>query len=220
VQELEGEFRGAGWNVIKLMWGSNWDALFARDPKGLLKRRMLEVVDGEYQTYKSKNGAWVREHFFNTPELKALVADWTDDDIWKLNRGGHDMFKVFAAYKKAVETTDQPSLILVMTVKGFGMGESGEAQNTSHQQKKMTLNSLRAFRDRFHIPVADDQLEKLPFIKFEEGSAELTYMRERRMALGGYLPSRRRKAEALEVPALPAASSRRRCPWCVCSIPS
>jgi pyruvate dehydrogenase E1 component len=204
VQELESEFRGAGWNVIKLMWGSNWDALFARDTQGLLKRRMLEVVDGEYQTYKSKNGAWVREHFFNTPELKALVADWTDDDIWKLNRGGHDLFKVFAAYKKAVDSTDQPSVILAMTVKGFGMGESGEAQNTSHQQKKMTLNSLRAFRDRFHIPVADDQLEKMPFIKFEEGSAELTYMRERRMALGGYLPSRRRKAAALEVPALSA----------------
>lgn len=204
VQELEAEFRGAGWNVIKLLWGSNWDALFARDTKGLLKQRMLEVVDGEYQTYKAKNGAWVREHFFNTPELQALVADWSDDDIWKLNRGGHDLFKVFAAYKQAVETKGQPTLILAHTIKGFGMGESGEAQNTSHQQKKMSLASLRAFRDRFHIPVSDDQLETLPFIKFEEGSPELTYMRERRMALGGYLPHRRRTAAKLEVPALPA----------------
>lgn len=204
VQELEAEFRGAGWNVIKLLWGSNWDALFARDSKGLLKRRMLEVVDGEYQTYKAKNGAWVREHFFNTPELQALVADWTDDDIWKLDRGGHDLFKVFAAYKQAVETKGQPTLILAHTIKGFGMGESGEAQNTSHQQKKMSLASLRAFRDRFHIPVSDDQLETLPFIKFEEGSPELTYMRQRRMDLGGYLPHRRRTAARLEVPALPA----------------
>jgi pyruvate dehydrogenase E1 component len=204
VQELEAEFRGAGWNVIKLLWGSNWDALFARDTKGLLKRRMLEVVDGEYQTYKSKNGAWVREHFFNTPELKELVADWTDDDIWKLNRGGHDLLKVFAAYKKAVETKGQPTLILAMTIKGFGMGDSGEAQNTSHQQKKMSLDSLRAFRDRFHIPVTDDQLETMPYIKFEEGSPELNYMRARRMELGGYLPARRRKAEKLEVPSLSA----------------
>ncbi|MBS1209461.1 MAG: pyruvate dehydrogenase component, homodimeric type [Proteobacteria bacterium] len=202
IQELEAEFRGAGWNVIKLLWGSNWDALFSRDTQGLLKKRMLEVVDGEYQTYKSKNGAWVREHFFNTPELKALVADWTDDDIWKLNRGGHDLFKVFAAYKQAVETKGQPTLILAKTIKGFGMGESGEAQNTSHQAKKMSLDSLKAFRDRFHIPVADDQLEKMPFIKFEEGSPELNYMRARRMDLGGYLPSRRRSAAKLDVPAL------------------
>ena len=207
VQELESEFRGAGWNVIKLMWGSNWDPLFSRDSKGLLKKRMLEVVDGEYQTYKSKNGAWVREHFFNTPELKALVADWTDDDIWKLNRGGHDLQKVFAAYKSAVETKGQPTLILAHTVKGFGMGDSGEAQNTSHQQKKMSLDSLRAFRDRFHIPVSDDQLESMPYIKFEEGSPELNYMRVRRQELGGYLPARRRKAAALEVPALSAFDS-------------
>lgn len=204
IQELEAEFRGAGWNVIKLIWGSHWDALFARDKKGLLKKRMLEVVDGEYQTFKSKNGAYVREHFFNSPELKELVADWTDDDIWKLNRGGHDMFKVFAAYKTAVETKGQPTLILAKTIKGFGMGESGEAQNISHQQKKMSLDALRAFRDRFHIPVADDKLEEMPYIKFEEGSPELNYMRARRMDLGGYLPARRRKAESLEVPKLEA----------------
>lgn len=204
IQELEAEFRGAGWNVIKLIWGSHWDALFARDKKGLLKKRMLEVVDGEYQTFKSKNGAYVREHFFNSPELKELVADWTDEDIWKLNRGGHDMFKVFAAYKTAVETKGQPTLILAKTIKGFGMGESGEAQNISHQQKKMSLDALRAFRDRFHIPVADDKLEEMPYIKFEEGSPELNYMRARRMDLGGYLPARRRKAESLEVPKLEA----------------
>ncbi|MBK9218774.1 MAG: pyruvate dehydrogenase (acetyl-transferring), homodimeric type [Uliginosibacterium sp.] len=204
IQELEAEFRGAGWNVIKLIWGSNWDALFARDKQGLLKRRMLEVVDGEYQTYKSKNGAWVREHFFNTPELKALVADWTDEDIWKLNRGGHDIFKIFAAYKQAIEHKGQPTLILAKTIKGFGMGESGEAQNISHQQKKMTLDALRAFRDRFHIPVSDDKLEELPFIKFEEGSPELNYMRQRRMDLGGYLPARRTVADKLAIPELSA----------------
>lgn len=204
IQELEAEFRGAGWNVIKLIWGSHWDALFARDKKGLLKKRMLEVVDGEYQTFKSKNGAYVREHFFNTPELKELVADWTDDDIWKLNRGGHDLFKVFAAYKAAVDTKGQPTLILAKTIKGFGMGESGEAQNISHQQKKMSLDALKSFRDRFHIPVPDDKLEEMPYIKFEEGSPELNYMRARRTALGGYLPARRRKAESLEVPKLEA----------------
>lgn len=204
MQELESEFRGAGWNVIKLVWGSAWDALFARDPEGLLKKRMMEVVDGEYQTYKSKNGAWVREHFFNTPELKALVADWSDDDIWRLNRGGHDIVKIFAAYKQAVEHKGQPTLILAKTIKGFGMGESGEAQNTSHQQKKMSLDALRAFRDRFHIPVPDDKIEELPFIKFEEGSPELNYMRSRRMELGGYLPARRRTADKLAVPELPA----------------
>ena len=207
IQELEAEFRGAGWNVIKLIWGSNWDALFARDTQGLLKRRMMEVVDGEYQTYKSKNGAWVREHFFNTPELKALVADWTDEDIWRLNRGGHDIFKIFAAYKQAVEHQGQPTLILAKTIKGFGMGESGEAQNISHQQKKMSQEALRAFRDRFRIPVADEQLEEMPFIKFEEGSAELAYLRERRAALGGQLPARRRTADKLPIPELSAFES-------------
>ncbi len=204
IQELEAEFRGAGWNVVKLIWGTHWDALFARDTKGILKARMLEVVDGEYQTYKSKNGAYVRENFFNTPELKALVADWTDDDIWRLNRGGHDMFKIFTAYKAAVEHKGQPTLILAKTIKGFGMGESGEAQNTSHQTKKMTSDSLRAFRDRFNIPVADADLDSMPYIKFEEGSPELEYMRARRQELGGYLPARRAKSAALPVPELPA----------------
>jgi pyruvate dehydrogenase E1 component len=204
IQELEAEFRGAGWNVVKLIWGTHWDALFARDTKGILKARMMEVVDGEYQTYKSKNGAYVRENFFNTPELKALVADWTDDDIWRLNRGGHDMFKIFTAYKAAVEHKGQPTLILAKTIKGFGMGESGEAQNTSHQTKKMTSDSLRAFRDRFNIPVADADLDSMPYIKFEEGSPELEYMRTRRQELGGYLPARRAKSAALPVPELSA----------------
>ena len=204
IQELEGEFRGAGWNVIKLIWGTHWDALFARDTQGLMKKRMLELVDGDYQTFKAKNGAYVREHFFNTPELKALVADWTDDDIWRLNRGGHDMFKIYSAYKAATEHKGQPTLILAKTIKGFGMGESGEAQNTSHQQKKMSLDALKHMRDRFNIPVADDQIESMPYIKFEEGSPELEYMRKRRMDLGGYLPQRRAKSYSLEVPPLSA----------------
>ncbi|WP_374511471.1 pyruvate dehydrogenase (acetyl-transferring), homodimeric type [Niveibacterium sp.] len=204
IQELEAEFRGAGWNVIKVIWGTHWDTLLQRDTKGILKKRMLEAVDGEYQTFKSKDGAYVREYFFNTPELKALVADWTDDDIWRLNRGGHDIFKVFSAYKKATEHTGQPTLILAKTIKGFGMGSSGEAQNITHQQKKMTHESLLRFRDRFDIPVADDKVDEMPFVKFEEGSPELTYMRQRRMDLGGYLPSRRVKGDALQMPGLDA----------------
>ncbi|WP_026685984.1 pyruvate dehydrogenase (acetyl-transferring), homodimeric type [Azovibrio restrictus] len=204
IQELEGEFRGAGWNVIKLIWGTHWDALFNRDKKGILKKRMMELCDGEYQTFKAKNGAYVREHFFNTPELKALVEDWTDDDIWQLNRGGHDIFKIFSAYSAAVHHKGQPTLILAKTIKGFGMGQSGEAMNTSHQQKKMDLESIKGFRDRFGLPVPDDQLEKLPYLKFPEDSPEQQYMQARRAALGGYLPQRRRKAEPLAVPALSA----------------
>ena len=138
IQELESDFRGSGWNVIKVIWGRHWDPLFARDKKGILMRRMMEVVDGEYQTIKSKDGAYVREHFFNTPELKELVADYSDDDIWKLNRGGHDPFKVYAAFHAAVNHKDQPTVILAKTIKGYGMGESGEAQNITHQQKKMS----------------------------------------------------------------------------------
>ncbi|GAA5179068.1 pyruvate dehydrogenase (acetyl-transferring), homodimeric type [Niveibacterium umoris] len=204
IQELEAEFRGAGWNVIKVIWGTHWDTLLQRDTKGILKKRMLEAVDGEYQTFKSKDGAYVREYFFNTPELKALVADWTDDDIWRLNRGGHDLFKVFAAYKAATEHKGQPTLILAKTIKGFGMGASGEAQNITHQQKKMTHESLLRFRDRFDIPVADDKVDEMPLVKFEEGSPELSYMRQRRMDLGGYLPSRRTKGDTLQAPGLEA----------------
>jgi pyruvate dehydrogenase E1 component len=202
IQELEAEFRGAGWNVIKLIWGTHWDALLQRDTKGILKKRMMECVDGEYQTFKAKNGAYVREHFFNTPELKELVADWTDDDIWQLNRGGHDLFKIFSAYKTASEHKGQPTLILAKTIKGFGMGQSGEAMNISHQQKKLDIESIKRFRDRFGLPVPDDQLAELPYLKFPEDSAEYKYMRDRRMELGGFLPSRRRKADALPVPAL------------------
>jgi len=202
IQELEADFRGAGWNVIKVVWGTRWDALFARDKKGILMRRMMECVDGEYQTFKSKDGAYVREYFFNTPELKALVADWSDEEIWNLNRGGHDPHKVYAAFRSAVEHKDQPTVILAKTIKGFGMGESGEAQNITHQQKKMSVDSIRHFRDRFAIPVPDDQLEDVPLVTFPEGSAELEYMRSHRMALGGYLPARRRKAQALATPPL------------------
>ncbi len=204
IQELEAEFRGAGWNVIKLIWGTHWDALFARDKTGILKKRMMELCDGEYQTFKAKDGAYVREHFFNTPELRALVADWTDDEVWQLNRGGHDIFKIFAAYNAAVTHKGAPTLILAKTIKGFGMGQAGEAMNISHQQKKMDVDAIRRFRDRFGLPVPDDKLAELPYLKFPEDSAEYKYMRERRMALGGFLPSRRRTAEPLPVPGLDA----------------
>jgi len=204
IQELESDFRGAGWNVIKVIWGRHWDPLFARDKKGILMRRMMEVVDGEYQTIKSKDGAYVREHFFNTPELKELVADYSDADIWKLNRGGHDPFKVYNAYHAAINHKGQPTVILAKTIKGYGMGESGEAQNITHQQKKMSGVSIRSFRDRFGIPVPDEKLDDVPYVAFPEGSPELEYMRARRMELGGYLPARRRKAAPLAVPGLEA----------------
>jgi pyruvate dehydrogenase E1 component len=203
IQELESTFRGAGWNVIKLIWGRHWDVLFERDKKGLLKKRMMELVDGDYQTLKSKNGAYVREKFFNTPELRELVADWTDADVWMLNRGGHDIFKIYSAFKEAVEHKDQPTLILAKTVKGYGMGEAGEAMNISHQQKKLDRAALIGFRDRFKLPIADEDIESLPYLKFAEGSEELEYMRERRAALGGNLPQRRCRAdEPLEIPPL------------------
>ncbi|MCX8567116.1 MAG: pyruvate dehydrogenase E1 component [Glomeribacter sp. 1016415] len=202
IQELESSFRGAGWNVIKVIWGSRWDALFARDKTGVLMRRMKEVVDGEYQTYKSESGAYVREHFFNTPALKALVSDWSDDDIWNLNRGGHDPHKIYAAFAAASQAQGQPTVILAKTIKGYGMGEAGQAMNITHQQKKMPIEALKKFRDQFRLPITDEALEEVPYLKFEEGSKELTYMREQRMALGGYLPARRAKAESLPVPAL------------------
>ena len=202
IQELESEFRGAGWNVIKVIWGRHWDPLLARDKTGALARRMMEAVDGDYQTYKAKDGAYVREHFFNTPELRQLVADYSDGDIWNLNRGGHDPFKVYAAYDAAVHHKGEPTVILAKTIKGYGMGESGEAQNITHQQKKMSVESVRRFRDRFQLPVPDDKLEEIPYLKFEEGSTELEYLRARRAALGGDRPRRRRKAEALVTPRL------------------
>ena len=210
IQELESDFRGAGWNVIKVIWGTHWDALLARDKKGILMKRMMECVDGEYQTFKSKNGAYVREYFFNTPELKALVADLSDDDIWHLNRGGHDPHKIYAAFHAAVNHKGQPTVILAKTIKGYGMGESGEAQNITHQQKKMSHESLARFRDRFEIPVPDDKLDEIPYVTFPDGSPELEYMRARRMELGGYLPAAAaqgatplRSAGALGLRALP-----------------
>ncbi len=207
IQELEAQFRGAGWNVIKVIWGTHWDRLLARDKSGILKKRMMESVDGEYQTFKAKDGAYVREHFFNTPELKALVADWTDTQIWRLNRGGHDIFKIFAAYKAASEHRGQPTLILAKTIKGFGMGQAGEAMNISHQQKKMNTEAVRRFRDRFQLPVPDDQIEALPYLKFEPGSVEQNYLEQGRARLGGYLPQRRRKADPLAVPPLDSFSA-------------
>ena len=205
IQELESDFRGAGWNVIKVIWGSYWDPLLAQDKTGLLQKRMMECVDGDYQTFKSKDGAHVRQHFFGKyPELLKMVSTWSDDDIWRLNRGGHDPHKVYAAYAAAAAHNGQPTVILAKTIKGYGMGEAGEAQNITHQQKKMGTTSVKAFRDRFKLPVKDEDLEKLPYLTFPEGSKELEYMRERRMSLGGYLPSRRRTAEALPVPPLSA----------------
>jgi pyruvate dehydrogenase E1 component len=167
-------------------------------------QRLGEIVDGQYQTMKAKNGAYVRETVFNTPELKALVADWTDDDIWNLNRGGHDPHKVYAAFHSAVNHKNQPTVILAHTVKGHGMGGSGEAMNIAHQAKKMNPDDVRGFRDRFEIPVKDEELDDIPFVKFADGSPELEYMRARRQELGGYLPQRRMKAESLPVPNLDA----------------
>lgn len=205
IQELEGTFRAAGWNVIKVIWGGGWDALLAKDSAGLLRQRMMECVDGDYQTFKSQNGAYVREHFFGKyPELLALVADLSDDDIWALARGGHDPQKVYAAYAQAVAGNGRPSVILAKTVKGFGMGEAGEGQNINHQLKKMSADAVRAFRDRFDLPVSDDQLEDMPYLRPAPGSAEARYFAQRRQAQGGQLPARVTHVDPLPVPALSA----------------
>jgi pyruvate dehydrogenase E1 component len=197
IQELEADFRGTGWNVIKLIWGSYWDPLFARDKDGLLLKLMEETVDGEYQNYKANDGAFVRKHFFGKyPELLEMVSRMTDDDIWRLNRGGHDPHKIYAAYASAVKTEGKPTVILAKTVKGYGMGKIGEGKNTTHQQKKMDIESIRTFRDRFNIPVPDDKLAELPFYKPADDDPIIQYMHERRKALGGYLPQRRPKAGA------------------------
>ena len=204
IQELEGVFRGAGWNVIKVVWGRHWDRLFAKDKDGLLQRRMQEVVDGEYQTYKARDGAYVREHFFGKyPELLEMVADMSDDELWRLNRGGHDPYKVFAAYAEAVKHKGQPTVILAKTVKGYGMGASGEAQNPTHQQKKMDIDSLRKFRDRFNIPLTDAQVESLNFYRPPEDSLEMKYLRERGKVLGT-VPARKPVSEPLQIPGLSA----------------
>ena len=203
VQELEGLFHGAGWNVIKVLWGSGWDRLLAKDKSGHLRKRMEECVDGEYQDFKSKNGAYVRQQFFNKyPETAALVKDMSDDEIWSLRRGGHDPEKVYAAYAAAIKHTGQPTVILAKTVKGYGMGEAGEGQNITHQQKKMGLEALRKFRDRFSIPVSDAKIEEIPFLTL--GDKEKKYLEERRRALGGPLPQRRAKSASLDVPELSA----------------
>ncbi len=204
IQELETVFRGAGWNVIKVIWGSRWDPLLARDDEGHLLARMNEALDGDYQTYKSRNGAYVREHFFGVrPELRAMVADMSDDEIWALNRGGLDQRKVYAAFKAAVEHHGQPTVILAKTIKGYGMGEAGEGQNITHQQKKMNEQALLAFRDRFELPLTDQQVKDISFYKPPEHSPEMEFIRERRAALGGSLPARRRKApDSLPVPEL------------------
>ena len=203
IQELEAVFRGAGWNVIKVVWGGYWDALLDRDKDGLLQKRMEEAVDGEYQAYKAHGGAYTREYFFGKyPELKAMVANMSDEDIWRLNRGGHDPHKVFAAYAAAVAHEGQPTVILAKTVKGYGMGEAGEGQNITHSQKKMGEEALKAFRDRFAIPVSDDDISEVPFYRFAEDSEEMIYMRKQREALGGYMPVRKDMAEPLKIPDL------------------
>ena len=207
IQELEAVFRGAGWNVIKVIWGSNWDPLIAKDTQGLLRRRMEEVLDGEYQAYAAAPGDFVRKNFFGKyPELGELVADMSDEELWRLKRGGHDPQKVYAAYAAAVAHTDQPTVILAKTVKGYGMGEAGEGQNITHQQKKMGEESLAQFRDRFNIPVSEEKLDELPFYKPDEDSAVMRYLHERRKALGGYLPGRCPTPARLPAPELEAFS--------------
>jgi len=203
IQELEGVFRGAGWNVIKVVWGGYWDPLLARDKSGLLLKRMTEVVDGDYQAYKANDGAYVRKHFFGKyPELADMVANMTDEDIWRLNRGGHDPFKVYAAYHSAVNHKGQPTVILAKTVKGYGMGLAGEGQNTTHSQKKMGEAALKAFRDRFNIPMPDEKIHDAPFFKPPAESPELRYLQQRREELGGYLPARFTDTPKLPIPGL------------------
>jgi pyruvate dehydrogenase E1 component len=205
IQELESDFRGSGWNVLKVIWGSYWDPLLAMDKDGLLKKRMEDCVDGEYQNFKAKGGAYTREHFFGKyPQLMEMVAAMSDQDIWRLNRGGHDPHKVYAAYAAATQHKGQPTVILAKTVKGYGMGDAGEAQNTTHQQKSMDMSSLKAFRDRFNLPLTDEQVESLSFYRPPADSPEMVYMAERRSAMGGSLPARRRKGNALVVPELSA----------------
>ena len=208
VQELEGMFRGAGWNVIKVIWGGKWDELFAKDTNGLLKKRMEEVVDGEYQAYKAKDGAYVREHFFGKyPELLKMVEHMSDDEIYALNRGGHDPYKVFQAYKAAKEHTGQPTVILAKTVKGYGMGEAGEGQNATHSQKKLGLKQVARFAKRFDVPVTDKDVEELNFCRPAADSEEMKYLQERRAKLGGSLPARSFTPEKLTMPTLDTFSA-------------
>lgn len=203
IQELEGVFRGAGWNVIKVVWGGLWDPLLARDKNGLLQKRMDECVDGEYQNYKANGGAYTREHFFGEyPELAKMVAHLTDEQIYKLNRGGHDPDKVYAAYAEAMRTKGQPTVILAHTVKGYGTGDKGEAQMGTHSLKKLDMETLKEFRDKYVIPISDEELESVPYYRPPADWPEMEYMHQRRKALGGYLPSRVDAFEALQIPAL------------------
>ncbi len=204
IQELEGDFRGAGWNVIKLIWGSNWDPLLLRDKEGALRQLMMDVVDGDYQAFKANDGAFVRKHFFGRdPRTLELVARMSDADIWNLRRGGHDAAKVYAAFHAANAHQGQPTVLLVKTVKGWGMGKAGEGKNTAHQAKKLGDDDLRYIRDRFNIPIPDADLPKIPFYKPADDTPEMKYLHERRRALGGYLPKRRTKAdESFTVPEL------------------
>ena len=203
IQELEAAFGGAGWNVIKLIWGSRWDPLLARDTDGLLRKIMEECVDGEYQNFKSKGGDYVRENFFGKyPETREMVANLSDQDIWRLNRGGHDAKKVFAAYDQAINHKGRPTIILAKTVKGFGMGAAGEGQNIAHQQKKLDIDALKEFRDRFNIPVSDKIIKNVPYYKPSSKSPELEYLQEQRKNLGGFLPQRRTKSKNLKIPSL------------------
>lgn len=206
IQELEGIFCGAGWRVLKVVWGRQWDELLANDTKGILRKRMMEAVDGDYQNYRAKDGAYIREHFFGKyPELKELVADKTDDQIWRMRRGGHDPLKVYAAYAAAVQQKDQPVVILAKTIKGYGMGAAGEGMNITHQQKKMDETALKVFRDRFEVPITDQQIANAEFYRPAEDSPEIKYLLERRHALGGFLPARRKKeSKKLTVPSLEA----------------
>jgi pyruvate dehydrogenase E1 component len=206
IQELEADFRGAGWNVIKVIWGSYWDPLFARDAEGRLLRVMEETVDGEYQNYKANDGAFVRKYFFGKdPKTLEMVSRMTDEDIWRLNRGGHDPHKIYAAYASAVKHKDQPTVILAKTIKGYGLGKQGQAKNPTHQLKKVDLLTIKEMRDQFNVPIPDDKLEELPFYKPKDDDPVMVYLQERRKALGGYLPQRRRKAE--QVPAVPPLSA-------------
>ena len=203
IQELEAAFGGAGWNVIKVIWGSRWDPLLAKDNDGLLQRVMEECVDGEYQNFKSKGGDYVRKHFFGRyPETHEMVANMSDENIWRLNRGGHDAIKVYSAYKNALNHKGGPTVILAKTVKGFGMGSAGEGQNIAHQQKKLDIEALKEFRDRFNIPVSNKDIDSIPYCKPDSNSIEMQYLHEKRQSLGGYLPKRRVKAPKLMIPAL------------------
>ncbi len=208
IQELEGVFHGAGWKVIKVIWGSHWDALLARDKTGKLLQLMDETVDGEYQNCKAKGGAYTREHFFGKyEETRNLVAHMSDDDIWRLNRGGHDPHKVYAAYHEAVNHKSQPVVILAKTVKGYGMGTAGEAYNIIHSQKKMDKSALLEMRERFKIPLSEEQIGRAEYMTLEPDSPEARYLHQRREALGGFLPQRSNRAKPLDMPPLSEFSS-------------